>query len=99
MTTLIKNAHVVTAVDNYTADILIEGNCIHTISSEIPVGEGVEVLDANGLLTLMSTHTWTGILVLHELLTLLGPVQKQQPSVARLPLWIFATRPLEKEIR
>jgi len=60
MTTLIKNAHVVTAVDNYTADILIEGNCIHTISSEIPVGEGVEVLDANGLLTLpggVDVHT------------------------------------------
>ena len=30
-TVLIKNAHVVTAVDNYIADILIEDGRVHTI--------------------------------------------------------------------
>ena len=59
-TILIKNAHVVTAVDNYIADILIEDGRVHTIGTDIPVGDHVEVHDASGLLTLpggVDVHT------------------------------------------
>ncbi len=45
-TILIKNSHVVTAVDNYIADILIEDGRVHTIGTDIPVGDHVEVHDA-----------------------------------------------------
>ena len=51
-TVLIKNAHVVTATDDYIADILIEDGRVHTIGTDISAGDGVEVLDASGLLTL-----------------------------------------------
>ncbi len=59
-TVLIKNAHVVTAIDNYIADILIEDGRVHTIGTDIPVGDDVEVHDASGLLTLpggVDVHT------------------------------------------
>ncbi len=48
--TLIKNARVVTAVDDYTADILIDNGRIQTIGKSIAVGGDVEVHDAKGLL-------------------------------------------------
>ena len=59
-TVLVRNAHVVTAVDNYSADILIENGRVHTIGMNIPVGDDVEVHDASGLLTLpggVDVHT------------------------------------------
>ena len=59
-TVLIKNAHVVTAVDDYHAEILIEDGRVHTIGKDIPVGDDVEVHDASGLLTLpggVDVHT------------------------------------------
>jgi dihydropyrimidinase len=59
-TVLIKNAHVVTAVDDYQADILIEDGRVHTIGTDIAVGDGVQVHDASGLLTLpggVDVHT------------------------------------------
>ena len=59
-TVLIKNGRIVTAVDDYHADILLEGGRVHTISREIPVGDDVEVHDAEGLLVLpggVDVHT------------------------------------------
>ncbi len=59
-TVLIKNAHVVTAVDDYHAEILIEDGRVHTIGKDIPVGDDVEVHDASGLLALpggVDVHT------------------------------------------
>ena len=49
-TVLIKNGRIITAVDDYQADILIEGGRVHTIGKDIAVGDGVEVHDATGLL-------------------------------------------------
>ena len=47
---LIKNGRIVTAVDDYTADILIDGGKVQTIGKSIAAGPGVEVHDAAGLL-------------------------------------------------
>ncbi len=49
-TVLIKNGRIVTAVDDYTADILVQDGRVHTIGREIAVGNDVEVHDAAGLL-------------------------------------------------
>jgi dihydropyrimidinase len=57
---LIKNGRIVTAVDDYTADILIDGGRIHTIGRSIAAGPGVEVHDAAGLLVMpggVDVHT------------------------------------------
>ena len=48
--TLIKNGHIVTAVDDYNADILVVDGKIQTIGKSIAVGADVEVHDAKGLL-------------------------------------------------
>lgn len=59
-TTLIKNGRIVTAVDDYTADILLRDGRIHTIGQDIAVGDDVEVHDASGLLVLpggVDVHT------------------------------------------
>ncbi|HXX11313.1 MAG TPA: dihydropyrimidinase [Burkholderiales bacterium] len=59
-TTLIKNGRIVTAVDDYTADILIEGGRVQTIGKSIAPGPGVEVHDAGGLLVMpggVDVHT------------------------------------------
>lgn len=50
MTVLIKNGRIVTAVDDYTADILCEGGRVHMIGADIQVGGDVRVHDASGLL-------------------------------------------------
>jgi len=60
MTVLIKNGRIVTAVDDYTADILCEGGRVHTIGLDIQVGPDVRVHDASGLLVLpggVDVHT------------------------------------------
>ena len=49
-TMLIKKGRIITAVDDYQADILIEDGRVHTIGKDIAVGDGVEVHDAAGLL-------------------------------------------------
>jgi dihydropyrimidinase len=49
-TALIKNGRIVTAVDDYHADILVEDGRIDTIGRDIAVGGDVEVHDAGGLL-------------------------------------------------
>src|SRR5581483_7012484 len=59
-TTLIKNGRIVTAVDDYTADILIANSRVETIGRNIAVGADVEVHDASGLLVLpggIDVHT------------------------------------------
>ncbi|MBX5453228.1 MAG: dihydropyrimidinase [Acidobacteriia bacterium] len=59
-TTLIKNGRIVTAVDDYRADILIKDGRIHTIGRDLSVGAEVAVHDAAGLLVLpggVDVHT------------------------------------------
>ncbi|MEZ5667207.1 MAG: dihydropyrimidinase [Alphaproteobacteria bacterium] len=48
-TVLVRNGRIITAVDDYAADILIQDGRIHTIGREIAVGGDVEVHDAAGL--------------------------------------------------
>jgi dihydropyrimidinase len=50
MVTLIRNGRIVTAVDDYTADILVDDGRIRTIGKDLAVGSDVEVHDASGLL-------------------------------------------------
>jgi dihydropyrimidinase len=57
---LIKNGRIVTAVDDYQADILIEDGRIRTIGQGLVVGNQVETHDASGLLVLpggVDVHT------------------------------------------
>ena len=59
-TVLIKNGRIVTAVDDYQADVLIEDGQIQTIGKALSVGGNVEVHDASGLLLLpggVDVHT------------------------------------------
>jgi dihydropyrimidinase len=59
-TTLIKNGRIVTAVDDYTADIVVADGRIETIGKNISAGADVKVHDANGLLVLpggVDVHT------------------------------------------
>src|SRR5258706_210899 len=51
-TTLIKNGRIVTAVDDYTADIVVVDGRIETIGKNIAAGGDGKVHDANGLLVL-----------------------------------------------
>ena len=57
--TLIRNGRVITASDDYVADVLMQGGVIHTIGKGIEVGEDVAVVDATGLYVLpggVDTH-------------------------------------------
>ena len=59
-TTLIRNGHIVTAVDDYHADILVKDGRVHTIGRDVAVGPDVTVHDAAGLLVLpggVDVHT------------------------------------------
>ena len=59
MSTLIRNGRVITASDDYVADVLMQGGVIHTIGRQIEVGEDVVVVDATGLYVLpggVDTH-------------------------------------------
>ena len=59
--TLIKNGHIITAIDDYTADLLVGADGrIETIGKQIQVGPEVEVHDAGGMLLLpggVDVHT------------------------------------------
>jgi dihydropyrimidinase len=60
MATLIRNGRVVTAVDDYAGDVLVDGERIVTIGARLEVGADVEVHDATGLLVLpggVDVHT------------------------------------------
>lgn len=51
MKTLIKNAHIVTAVDNYYADVFIDGETVTTIGESLDM-EADRVIDASGKLVI-----------------------------------------------
>ena len=51
MTTLIKNAHIVTAVDDYHGDIFIDGETIKTIGDSLDINADT-VIDAKGKLVI-----------------------------------------------
>jgi dihydropyrimidinase len=51
-TMLIVNANIVTAVDHYVADILIENGRIRTIGTNLPRPPDISIHDASGLLVL-----------------------------------------------
>lgn len=58
--TLIRNGRIVTAVDDYRADILVKDGRVHTIGRDIAAGPDVAVHDAAGLLVLpggVDVHT------------------------------------------
>lgn len=46
---LIRNGRVVTASDDYVADVLLQGGIIHTVGQRIEVGPDVRIVDATGL--------------------------------------------------
>ncbi|MEM6328824.1 MAG: dihydropyrimidinase [Planctomycetota bacterium] len=48
MPLLIKNGRIVTAADDYTADILCDGETISAIGRNLPTPPGAEVVDATG---------------------------------------------------
>jgi len=50
--TLIRQGRIVTAVDDYTADILIEGGRIVAIGESLQVGEDTQLVNAKGMLVL-----------------------------------------------
>ncbi|WP_027729669.1 dihydropyrimidinase [Variovorax paradoxus] len=49
---IIRNGRIVTAVDDYTADVLIDDGCIVAIGRALDVSADVEVIDAAGMLVL-----------------------------------------------
>ena len=49
-TVLIRNGRIVTASEDFQADIIIEDGRVHTIGRDIAVGDEVQVHDAKGLL-------------------------------------------------
>ena len=58
-TTLIRNGRIITATDDYVADLLMQDGVIHTIGRNIQVGEDVAIVDATGLYVLpggVDTH-------------------------------------------
>jgi len=57
--TLIRNGRIITACDDYVADVLLQGGIVHTIGQAIEVGPDVRVVDATGLYVLpggVDTH-------------------------------------------
>src|SRR5580693_7592171 len=51
MSTLIKNAHIITATDDYHADIFIDGETISAIGKNLPM-QADKTIDAAGKLTI-----------------------------------------------
>ena len=57
--TVIRNGRIITASDDYVADVLMRGGVIHTIGHHLDVGPDVAVVDATGLYVLpggVDTH-------------------------------------------
>ena len=57
--TLIRNGRVITASDDYVADLLLQDGRVNTIGKNIEVGADVRVVDASGLYVLpggVDTH-------------------------------------------
>ena len=51
MTTLIKNGRIITATDDYTADVFIDGETVKMIGKDLPV-KADKTLDATGKLVI-----------------------------------------------
>lgn len=49
---IIRNGRIVTAVDDYTADVLIDDGCIVAIGRALDASDDIEVIDATGMLVL-----------------------------------------------
>ena len=57
--TLIRNGRVITATDDYVADVLMHDGVIHAIGAKLVVGEDTRIIDASGLYVLpggVDTH-------------------------------------------
>ncbi len=57
--TLIRNGRIITATDDYVADVLLAGGVIETIGRQLEVGDDVRIVDATGLYVLpggVDTH-------------------------------------------
>ncbi len=57
--TVIRNGRIITASDDYLADVLLQDGIVHAIGRHLPVGEDVAVVDATGLYLLpggVDTH-------------------------------------------
>ena len=57
--TLIRNSRVITASDDYMADVLMRNGVVHAIGQRLKVGDDVRVVDATGLYVLpggVDTH-------------------------------------------
>ena len=60
MKTLIRNGNIITAVDNYTADILVEDSKISAIGAGLSVKDVDHIIDAKGMLVIpggIDAHT------------------------------------------
>ncbi|MBL0720933.1 hypothetical protein JI742_13650 [Piscinibacter sp. Jin2] len=58
-TTLVRNGRVITASDDYVADLLLDGGVVRQIGLKLAVGADVAVVDATGLYVLpggVDTH-------------------------------------------
>jgi dihydropyrimidinase len=58
-TTLIRGGRVITATDDYLADVLLQDGIVHAIARDMAVGPDVKVVDASGLYVLpggVDTH-------------------------------------------
>jgi dihydropyrimidinase len=56
---VIRNGRVITATDDYVADVLMQDGVVHAIGKQLAVGEDVKVVDATGLYVLpggVDTH-------------------------------------------
>jgi dihydropyrimidinase len=51
-TTLIRHGRIVTATDDYTADLLLKDGIVHAIGKALEVGDDVRVIDASGLIVM-----------------------------------------------
>src|SRR5438552_12649052 len=93
---LIRNGRIVTATDDYRADILVEDGRVRMIGRDIPVGGNVSVHDASGLLVLPGEWTCTltsiGISATPARSIRSEPGPARQPSAAPRPSWISPTR-------
>lgn len=60
MRTIVRNGRIVTAIDDYSADILIEDGRIRAIGNDLEVGSDAQTVDASNLLVLpggVDVHT------------------------------------------
>jgi hypothetical protein len=79
--TLIKNGRIVTAVDDYVADILVNTGRVHTIGRDLSVGPDVEVHDAGDSWCSQAALMFTRILIGSSALRAPSlPEPKPQPS-------------------